>query len=222
MGKVVGIVLMIMVLGSLTGCSKKVWMIPDGQTQMDFERDKAQCRYEARIYTPPSRAFVPPPPASNLNQAGAAVGLSILATGIARGLEEGTHMALLFNQCMNARGYYLVDKPQPQQPVADIKPIPKTPILTPTNICYYKGVQYGLNGSVCMDGNGNPPFQGFYMCDYVGNGVVGWKFVGKSCNTNSPEISRIPPTNENPNPESIAGRDEAWRQRLRERGLLSQ
>lgn len=113
MRKVMGIVLMAMVL---IGCTNKVWMLPDGTAQIDFERDKAQCLYEARIYTPRSQAFVPPPPARH-DRYGLAVGLGALATGIARGLEEGTNTAMLFNACMNARGYFLVDKPQPPPPL---------------------------------------------------------------------------------------------------------
>ena len=110
------LLLLTMVLGLLIGCANKVWMLPEGATQMDFQRDKAQCLYEARIYTHPSRAYVPPPPAHH-DRYGLAIALGGLATAIARGAEEGTNMALLFNACMNARGYFLVDKPQPQPPL---------------------------------------------------------------------------------------------------------
>jgi hypothetical protein len=109
------IVLVLLAMAMLSGCVNKVWMIPEGRTQRDFERDKAQCMYEARIYTPPSSAYVPPAPRDRYGISGA------IATGLAQGIEEGARIANLFGMCMRARGYYLVDKPQPI-PVSDISP----------------------------------------------------------------------------------------------------
>ena len=109
------IVLVLLAMVMLSGCVNKVWMIPEGRTQMDFERDKAQCMYEARIYTPPSSAYVPPAPRDRYGISGA------IATGLAQGIEEGVRIANLFGICMRARGYYLVDKPQPI-PVSDVSP----------------------------------------------------------------------------------------------------
>jgi hypothetical protein len=43
-----------------------------------------------------------------------------------------------------------------------------------------------------------------------------------SSNANPPQPTQKPPATENVNPGSISGQDEAWRQRLRERGLLSE
>jgi hypothetical protein len=47
-----------------------------------------------------------------------------------------------------------------------------------------------------------------------------------SSNANSPELTKVPTAtekiNQKVNPESIAGQDEAWRQRLKQRGLLSE
>jgi hypothetical protein len=109
------IMLVLVAMVMLSGCVNKVWMIPEGRTQMDFERDKAQCMYEARIYTPPSSAYVPPAPRDRYGISGA------IATGLAQGIEEGVRIANLFGMCMRARGYYLVDKPQPI-PVSDVSP----------------------------------------------------------------------------------------------------
>ena len=111
------VTIVILVAVVFMGCNK-VWMIPPGNTQMDFERDKAQCRYEAQIYTRPSHAYVPSLPKDKYGISGG------IATGLAQGLEEAASFISLFNACMNARGYFLVDKPQP---VADIKPIPNAP-----------------------------------------------------------------------------------------------
>jgi hypothetical protein len=109
------IVLVLLAMVILSGCVNKVWLGPPGTTQMDLERDKAQCMYEARVYTPPSRAYVPPAPRDRYGISGA------IATGFAQGIEEGLRMANLFGMCMRARGYYLVDKRQPI-PISDVVP----------------------------------------------------------------------------------------------------
>jgi YD repeat-containing protein len=43
-----------------------------------------------------------------------------------------------------------------------------------------------------------------------------------SLNANSPELTKSPTATKEVNPEGIAGQDEAWRQRLKQRGLLSE
>ena len=115
------ILMLAMVVGLLvSGCSQKVWVIPQDKSIYDFERDKAECRYEARIYTPPSNAYVPPAPRDRYGISGA------IATGLAKGIEEGLRQAELFGLCMRARGYYLTDKlhPEIQPVVTEVPPIP--------------------------------------------------------------------------------------------------
>jgi hypothetical protein len=115
--------MLIVVAVLLTGCAKKVWLIPPGLTQTDFERDKAQCLYEARLNTPPSGAYIPPAPKDRYGVSGA------IATGFVRGLEEAARTAELFGLCMRARGYVLVDRPLEKPP-----PVAPTVVTPPVSV----------------------------------------------------------------------------------------
>lgn len=163
-------VLFILLVVFLSGCTQKVWLIPSEKDQSDLERDKRECLYEAQLATPPSGAHVDSlGPRDRYGLWAAAL------TGVLQAIDEGLRVTRLFGFCMEARGYTLIDKPQPQVVV-------QPPVVRST-------VQ---------------------------------PIAQPEANVNSPELTKIPVETENVNPGSIAGRDEAWRQRLRQRGLLSE
>lgn len=64
--------------------------------------------------------------------------------------------------------------------------------------------------------------QELFRSDYKISQVPEANVSSPSSKANPPEISKTPTANDNVNPGGIAGQDEAWRQRLRQRGLLSE
>jgi tetratricopeptide (TPR) repeat protein len=101
----------------LSGCTQKVWLIPQGKDQRDFEMDKRECMYEAQLATPPSGAHVHRLGPRDRYGLGAAA-----ATGLLQGIDEGSRVTRLFGFCMYARGYTLIDKTQSVPVVSKVTP----------------------------------------------------------------------------------------------------
>jgi hypothetical protein len=104
------IILALVLAVVLSGCATKrqVWTKPD-LDQLTFERDRSQCEYEAMIYTPPSNA------GGYYRSAGSA-----FAAGLAAGISDAIRRAELAQQCMRAKGYYLVTMPTKSSPAPPI------------------------------------------------------------------------------------------------------
>lgn len=79
---------------TIPGCAQTVWL-KDGATSLDFDRDRAQCEYEAAAAT-----------ASYGSSSPTARGYSgALARGIVEGIDLGSRQAELMRLCLTARGY---------------------------------------------------------------------------------------------------------------------
>jgi hypothetical protein len=80
----------------LAGCAAsnggRQW-VKAGAVQSDFDRDKAQCLYEAKLHTQPGYMG----PAYSMSTA--------LSHGIAEGITDGLRMSDLFKSCMEAKGW---------------------------------------------------------------------------------------------------------------------
>jgi hypothetical protein len=87
--------IMLLTVLVLTGCAttNRVWYHP-GKTQAEAEHDFKECQYEAEKYS-----------------TGAGAGYQ---TGFGSGLDIGLKQVRLFRQCMELKGYTLVDKNQIQ------------------------------------------------------------------------------------------------------------
>lgn len=73
--------------------------------------------YEAQLATPPSGVYVHRLGKRDRYGLGAAA-----ATGILQGIDEGLRVTRLFNYCMEASGYTLIDKAQPVPVVSEVTP----------------------------------------------------------------------------------------------------
>ena len=78
----------------LTACSPQFVWVKEGATEAGFERDKAQCQYEAAAAT------------ANYNTGPTARGYSgAVAQGIGEGIAIGMRQAELIQLCLQAKGY---------------------------------------------------------------------------------------------------------------------
>jgi hypothetical protein len=104
------ILLAAMVLGIfMGGCSAgKIWIIPLGGDQSSFERDKAQCIYEARAQVPPTAPVVVGF-SGNRNVDIAASITALLVVGAQVSAKKAV-FETAFKNCMEVRGYELADK----------------------------------------------------------------------------------------------------------------
>ena len=104
------ILLVAMVLGLLMGgCSAgKIWIIPPGGDQSSFERDKAQCIYEARAQAPPAAPVVVGF-TGNRNVDIAASITTLLVIGAQVSAQKAV-FETAFRNCMQVRGYEFADK----------------------------------------------------------------------------------------------------------------
>lgn len=84
-------------LAALVGCAQFTW-VKDGADAADFERDKAQCVYEASLATAGAGSG-----SGYYRSTGQAV-----AAGIGEGIALGLRQLELATLCMRARGYQQV------------------------------------------------------------------------------------------------------------------
>lgn len=81
-------------LMALTGCAPNYMWVKEGATQSEFDRDKAQCQYEASSSM------------ANYNTGPTARGASgAAAQGIGEGIAIGMRKAELIQLCLQAKGY---------------------------------------------------------------------------------------------------------------------
>ncbi len=104
------IVLVAMVLElSMGGCSAgKIWIIPIGGDQSSFDRDKAQCNYEAWAQVPPVVPFVVG--SSGNKNADIAASIAALVMVGAQASAQKAVFETAFRNCMQGKGYEFADK----------------------------------------------------------------------------------------------------------------
>lgn len=88
-----------------TGCATTQWVKP-GATAADFERDKAQCIYEATIYTQPT-------PVATYRR-----WENQLAASFGAALADGLRQAELTARCLEARGWRRMTVPEGSRALA--------------------------------------------------------------------------------------------------------
>jgi membrane-associated protease RseP (regulator of RpoE activity) len=104
------ILLVAVLLGLLIGgCSAgKIWIIPPGGDRSSFERDKAQCIYEARAQVPPAAPLLVGFTGNrNVDIAGSITALLVVGAQVSA---QKAVFERAFRNCMQARGYEFADK----------------------------------------------------------------------------------------------------------------